>query len=146
MCVCVSVYVCTCAYECAYVSDCLSCMCIHTYLYINSSYHGTITKDLGTTANHNPAKLYSHLNGTAHNRACVQHGLEMTHCSFYMHASTCVHAVLMTSNLLFRALMHVLEVCYDSSEMHACISGMYTANMDCMYYGVHLNCKPRPVA
>ena len=39
------------------------------------------------------------------------HMLNTTHFSFYTHASMRVHASLMMSNLLFKALVYILDVC-----------------------------------
>ena len=50
----------------------------------------------------------------------------MTRFSFQMHASLCVHARLVTSNLPCKALMYALDVCM----MHACMSGIHTPNLD----------------
>ena len=50
----------------------------------------------------------------------------MTCISFHMHASLHVHARLVTSNLLCKALVYTLDVCM----MHACMSGMHMPNLD----------------
>ena len=50
----------------------------------------------------------------------------------------CVLTRLMTSILLFSALMYALDVCMIYSlQMHACMSGMHMPNFDCMHFGVH---------
>ena len=49
-----------------------------------------------------------------------------SHLSFYMRASLQVHARLMMSNLLCKALMYALDMCM----MQACMSGMHTPNLD----------------
>ena len=62
-------------------------------------------------------------------RTRVQQGHDMTHFSFHMHASLCVHTRLVTSNLLCKALMYALDVC----TMHACMSGMHMPNLNYTY-------------
>ena len=61
-------------------------------------------------------------------RACMQQWHDMTHFSFHMRASLCVHARPMMSTLLCKALMYALDVCM----MHVCMSGMQTPNLDYM--------------
>ena len=56
----------------------------------------------------------------------VQQGHDMTRFSFHTHASLRAHTRLVTSNLLCKALVYTLDVC----TMHACMSGMHTANLD----------------
>ena len=51
---------------------------------------------------------------------------DTTHFSFHTCASLCVHARLVMSNLLCKALVYALDMCM----MHACMSGMYTLNLD----------------
>ena len=48
------------------------------------------------------------------------------HFSFHTRASLPMHARLMTSNLLCKALMYALHVC----TMHMCMSGMHMPNLD----------------
>ena len=55
---------------------------------------------------------------------------DMTCFSFHTRASLCVHARLVMSNLLCKALVYALDVC----TMHACMSGMHTPNLD--YTGI----------
>lgn len=50
----------------------------------------------------------------------------------------CVHAKLMTSSPLFKALMYTLDLCTTVLQTHVCMSGIHTPNLDC----VHANCKP----
>ena len=59
-------------------------------------------------------------------RARVQQGHDTTCFSFHTHASLRVHARLVTSNLLCKALMYTLDMC----TMHARMSAMHTPNQN----------------
>ena len=73
------------------------------------------------------------------NRTCVRCGLGIICFSFYTHASMHVHARLMTSNLLFKALICAsTRRVRDSVQTQACISGMHMPNLD----NVYAKCKP----
>ena len=60
-------------------------------------------------------------------RTHMQQGHDTTRFSFCTHASLCVHARLVMSNLPCKALVYALDVC----TMHACMSGIYMPNLDC---------------
>ena len=51
---------------------------------------------------------------------------DTTHFSFHTRASLHVHARLVTSNLLCKALVYALDAC----TMHTCMSGMHMPNLD----------------
>ena len=59
-------------------------------------------------------------------RTRVQQGHNMTRFSFHMHTSLRVHATLVTSNLLCKALVYAPDMC----TMHTRMSGMYTPNLN----------------
>ena len=63
-------------------------------------------------------------------RTRMQHGLDTTCFSFHVRASIHMHTRLMTSNLPFKALVLRTRRVQDSLQMHACMSGMYTPNLD----------------
>ena len=56
------------------------------------------------------------------------HATRERHNMFFIHthASLHVHARLVTSNLLCKALVYTLDMC----TMHVCMSGMYMPNLD----------------
>ena len=57
----------------------------------------------------------------------MQQGHDTARFSFHMHASLHVHARLVMSNPLYKALVYTLDVC----TMYACMSGMHTPNFAC---------------
>ena len=50
------------------------------------------------------------------------------HIFYFTRCKPAVHARLVTSNLLCKALVYALDMC----TMHVCMSGMYTPNLDYM--------------
>ena len=71
-------------------------------------------------------------------RTCMQHGLDTTHFSFHMHASMRVHTRLMTSNLLYKALMYALDVC---TTVYRCMRVYQKCT--CQIWIIHINYKPK---
>ena len=72
------------------------------------------------------------------NKTRVQHGLNMTRFSFYMHATMRVYATL---NLLFNALVHALDVYITVADAH-----VHDRNAHAKFeLHMHANCKPGTV-